>query len=143
MKYPSVKNIHNDYFVPLDKFLKDTSRSDIVKRNGSCRSEPPSVIPVEDADRIIAIGEHGDFNALLIALFKADVIDNKGHWNGGKTIVVQVGDILDKGGRGKPDNNLKDCKDDSEWRIYYFWNICTTKLLKQEVQFFYYWVITK
>lgn len=131
MKYPSVKNIHNDYFVPLEEFLKEVDKKDIVKRNGNCRSEPPSVIPVEDAKRIVAIGDiHGDFNALLVALFKADVIDLKGYWIGGETIVVQVGDVLDKGGRGEPEGEFTDCKDDSEWRILLFMEYLHTKAVE-------------
>lgn len=51
--------------------------------------------------RIIAIGDiHADFEALLIALYKSKCIDLKGRWIGGKTVVVQTGDILDRGGRG-------------------------------------------
>jgi len=52
--------------------------------------------------RIIAIGDlHGDFEVLLIALLKAKCINVKGKWIGGKTFVVQMGDILDRGGRGE------------------------------------------
>lgn len=55
----------------------------------------------KSTNRIIAIGDiHGDFDVLLIALFKAKCINIKGNWIGGNTIVVQLGDILDRGGRG-------------------------------------------
>ena len=71
----------------------------------SCMSVPPSVLSIEDTRRIVAIGDiHGDFNALLVALYKAEVIDMNGHWKGGDTFVIQVGDILDKGGRGVPED---------------------------------------
>lgn len=55
---------------------------------------------------IIVIGDiHGDFNILLKSLKKAKMIKNidiKGRyvWTGKDTHVVQLGDILDKGGRG-------------------------------------------
>ena len=55
----------------------------------------------KSAKRIIAIGDiHGDFEVLLIALYKAKCIDLKGNWIGGKTVVIQLGDLLDRGGRG-------------------------------------------
>lgn len=54
--------------------------------------------------RIISIGDiHGDFDLFLTSLIKAKVInkdkDSKLIWIGGETIVVQMGDILDRGGR--------------------------------------------
>ena len=65
---------------------------------GACNSTPSVLAAV---DRLIAIGDlHGDLTALLYALKKAGVIDYNGGWIGGKTIVVQVGDVLDRGGRG-------------------------------------------
>jgi hypothetical protein len=49
------------------------------------------------AEKIYAIGDiHGDFNAFVIVLKKAGLIDNNYHWIGGNTHVVQVGDILDR-----------------------------------------------
>jgi len=48
--------------------------------------------------RIVAIGDlHGDLNATLRALHTAKVIDDKGKWIGGATVVVQTGDVLDRG----------------------------------------------
>ena len=119
-EFPSSKTIHNNYFENLDDFLNRKNHK-ITKDDGSCMSIPPSVLSIEDTRRIVAIGDiHGDFNALLVALYKAKVIDMNGHWNGGDTKVIQVGDILDKGGRGVPEDDGVDCKDDSEWRIILF-----------------------
>ena len=116
MKYPTKKTIHDDYFESLDDFLN--RKHNIINKKGHCKSSPPTVIDKKDARNIVAIGDiHGDFNALLIALYKAEVIDLKGHWIGGDTKVVQVGDLLDKGGRGIPEEDIPNCKDDSEWRI--------------------------
>ena len=51
--------------------------------------------------KIVVIGDvHGDFNVVLHSLKKAKLINNKNKWIGGKTFVVQIGDILDRGGRG-------------------------------------------
>jgi hypothetical protein len=58
--------------------------------------------------RIIAIGDiHGDFNALIQALYKANIITTDGDWdaNNTGTIVIQLGDLLDRGGRNNPDSD--------------------------------------
>ena len=111
-KYPSSKTIHDDYFEKIENFL---NRKHNITKNGACISTPPSVLSVDDTRRIVAIGDiHGDFDALLVALYKAEVIDLNGHWIGGDTKVIQVGDLLDKGGRGVPEDMGDDCKDDSD-----------------------------
>lgn len=52
------------------------------------------------ADRIIAIGDvHGDLEAMRIALLNARVIDEEDNWIGGKSVLVQVGDQLDRGNK--------------------------------------------
>lgn len=57
---------------------------------------PPTWRPA--ADRVIAIGDlHGDVDALLAALRLAGVADSAGRWVGGRTVVVIVGDVLDRG----------------------------------------------
>ncbi|CAM6129740.1 unnamed protein product [Calypogeia fissa] len=67
-------------------------------QNSSTKQEPVfTVYPA--ADRLIAIGDfHGDLNKAKEALFIAEVMDHKEKWIGGKTVVVQVGDLLDRGG---------------------------------------------
>ena len=51
---------------------------------------------IKDVKRIIAIGDiHGDFNLAVKILRAAKVINRKNKWIGGKTVVVQIGDILD------------------------------------------------
>lgn len=48
--------------------------------------------------RVAAIGDiHGDMDALRRALKLAGVIDDAGHWCGGRTHVVQLGDLADRG----------------------------------------------
>lgn len=59
---------------------------------------PPTVLPVPAQQRIIAFGDvHGDAQAVLAALNLAGVINADLEWIGGDTIVVQVGDQLDRG----------------------------------------------
>jgi hypothetical protein len=50
------------------------------------------------AERLVAIGDlHGDLAATRAALRLARAIDSADRWIGGKTVVVQTGDVLDRG----------------------------------------------
>jgi Calcineurin-like phosphoesterase len=49
-------------------------------------------------DRIVAVGDvHGDLPQFTSVLRAAAVIDRDGNWSGGKTHLVQTGDLLDRG----------------------------------------------
>jgi len=51
-----------------------------------------------EAPRIVAIGDlHGDHDAWVAIAQAAGVIDRKGKWTGGKTTLVQLGDVVDRG----------------------------------------------
>jgi len=57
---------------------------------GAAKPAPPQ--------RIIAIGDlHGDFQAWTQIATAAGIADQAGHWAGGKSILVQLGDITDRG----------------------------------------------
>ena len=48
--------------------------------------------------RIVAVGDlHGDYAAWQDIARASGVMDTHGHWAGGKTILVQLGDITDRG----------------------------------------------
>lgn len=65
-------------------------------------------------ERLYAFGDiHGDFNAFILTLKKAKLIDDKYHWCGGNAHVVQVGDILDR--KIRTDDYNSD--EDSEFKI--------------------------
>jgi hypothetical protein len=50
--------------------------------------------------RIVAIGDlHGDAAAWRDIARAADLMDPEGHWRGGSTVLVQVGDVVDRGPR--------------------------------------------
>ncbi|CAM6087136.1 unnamed protein product [Calypogeia fissa] len=67
------------------------------EENGQDGSPLPTRIPAPE--RLIAIGDiHGDLGKAKEALRIAKVMDEANRWIGGKTVVVQVGDILDRGG---------------------------------------------
>ena len=56
---------------------------------------PASAAPL--AQRIIAIGDlHGDYDVWQDIARGAGLIDPKGHWAGGNSILVQMGDITDR-----------------------------------------------
>ena len=47
--------------------------------------------------RIIAVGDlHGDYQAWIAIAHAAGVTDTANHWSGGKTILIQMGDITDR-----------------------------------------------
>jgi hypothetical protein len=47
--------------------------------------------------RIVAVGDlHGDYQAWQAIARSAGVMDGAGHWAGGKTTLVQLGDVLDR-----------------------------------------------
>lgn len=59
-------------------------------------SLPPSTMPAPA--RLVAIGDvHGDLDAFESALRAGGAIDAGGHWSGGELVVVQTGDLLDRG----------------------------------------------
>lgn len=59
---------------------------------------PALAVPPAQPVRIIAVGDlHGDFSAWRDIATAAGVVDKSGHWAGGRTILVQVGDVVDRG----------------------------------------------
>lgn len=51
-----------------------------------------------DVDRVVAIADlHGDYGQYVKAMQSAGLIDKSGKWSGGKTHLVQTGDIPDRG----------------------------------------------
>jgi hypothetical protein len=48
--------------------------------------------------RIVAVGDlHGDFKVWLAIARAAGIVDPQGHWSGGATTLVQLGDFTDRG----------------------------------------------
>lgn len=49
-------------------------------------------------DRVVAVGDvHGDYERFTAVLRSASLIDEEGNWTGGKSHLVQTGDVLDRG----------------------------------------------
>jgi fructose-1,6-bisphosphatase len=58
----------------------------------------PANAPAEPPETLIAIGDvHGDFDDFVAILQRTGLIDKQNHWSGGKTTLVQNGDLLDRG----------------------------------------------
>ena len=73
--------------------------------------------------RIVAIGDiHGDYKAIINALKLTKIINKNHSWIAKNTILIQIGDILDRGGRNE---SYKD--EDSELKIIFLFK----KLKKQ------------
>src|SRR3989441_1206953 len=54
--------------------------------------------PPDSAPSLIAIGDvHGDYNDFVAILQRTGLIDEQHHWAGGKTTLVQTGDLIDRG----------------------------------------------
>ena len=53
--------------------------------------------PQPQPPRIVAIGDlHGDFSVWRDLALAAGIENSDGHWTGGRTVLVQVGDVVDR-----------------------------------------------
>jgi hypothetical protein len=53
---------------------------------------------VQTTERIVAVGDiHGAFDQFVAILRAAAIIDNRNRWSGKKAVLVQTGDVLDRG----------------------------------------------
>src|SRR6185436_11794872 len=53
---------------------------------------------IQTTERIVAVGDiHGAFDQFVAILRAAGLIDNRNRWSGKKAVLVQTGDILDRG----------------------------------------------
>jgi len=58
---------------------------------------------------LVAVGDlHGDLAQTKQVLELAGVVDTEGHWSGGDTVLVQTGDVFDRGDDGKAIMDLFD-----------------------------------
>jgi hypothetical protein len=62
-------------------------------------SDPP--------DRVVAVGDvHGEFDGFCGILRQTGLVDDQNHWIGGKATLVQTGDLIDRGPKGRQAMNL-------------------------------------
>lgn len=58
--------------------------------------------PQQEVQRVVAVGDvHGDLDRFLLILQKAGLIDASRQWTGGRAILVQTGDLLDRGPKSR------------------------------------------
>jgi hypothetical protein len=63
----------------------------------SADPQPPATV-----HRIVAVGDlHGDFAAWRAIAQAAGLTDSRGRWTGGETVLVQTGDVVDRGPDGR------------------------------------------
>ncbi len=100
--------LKSDIFKPLEIYLKC-----ITKKCNQCVTKSEGIFEFpEKTKRVITIGDiHGDFESLLMCLLKANVINDQLEWIGEDTIVVQMGDILDRGGRPNSIDTDNNCEE--------------------------------
>ena len=129
--YRSVHKDLEEYIENVYKFNK-TWKNTCSKYYINENYDQPSVLPA--VKRIIVIGDiHGDWEITIESLRLAKVIDKKRNWIGGETVVVQVGDQIDRCRfSGKPCNEqgATDPDEGSDWKILKFF----TKLHNQAQQ---------
>ncbi|GLJ13106.1 hypothetical protein SUGI_0205290 [Cryptomeria japonica] len=82
-------------FLPSNSTTLDSKNAN----NAEATAATEIVTRIPSVDRLIAIGDiHGDLHKAKEALRVAQVMDENDNWIGGNTTVVQVGDLLDRGG---------------------------------------------
>lgn len=91
MAYPKIQKDLEDYFNNIYSF-KNVWQEKCSKYDVDTQ---PSILPA--VERIIVIGDiHGDWNMVISVLKLANLIDRNNNWIGGETVVVQVGDMVDR-----------------------------------------------
>ncbi|KAG2268655.1 hypothetical protein Bca4012_070929 [Brassica carinata] len=92
------KNVPNLISSFVDAFV-DYSFSGIFSPHHPTPLNDTPQTRFEKPDRLVAIGDlHGDLEKSKEAFRIAGLIDSSDRWTGGSTVVVQVGDVLDRGG---------------------------------------------
>ena len=82
----------------MNKFIKPISQ--YLQNNYKCNMAFKDTFT--NVSNIFVIGDiHGDLSVLIKSLRKINIIDNNLNWKGDNSHIVQLGDILDGGGRGE------------------------------------------
>src|SRR5687767_3290543 len=75
-----------------------SSNSPAAKPRRPLPPVPDVVTRVPAPERVVAIGDlHGDLRATERALKLGGLMNEAGRWIGGKSVLVQTGDLLDRG----------------------------------------------
>ena len=69
----------------------------VTRSTTPSRRRPPPVA-IRTTERIVAVGDiHGAYRPVRDLLRTAGIIDGRSRWIGGRTVLVQTGDVLDRG----------------------------------------------
>lgn len=64
----------------------------------AAQSTPSASCDVRTTERVVAIGDvHGAYDRLVAILRAAGLVDGRARWTGGRAILVQTGDVVDRG----------------------------------------------
>ena len=67
-------------------------------RASPAAADEPDACRIETRERVVAVGDvHGAYERFVAILRQARVIDARERWSGGRAILVQTGDVLDRG----------------------------------------------
>ncbi|KAJ4842544.1 Shewanella-like protein phosphatase 2 [Turnera subulata] len=105
---PLCKNLPNLVSSFVDTFVDFTVSGGLFSPSAQNHPDPTPPQPAAPKPlqtrypappRLVAVGDlHGDLEKTKQSLRLAGVIDGQGQWAGGSSTVVQVGDVLDRGG---------------------------------------------
>jgi len=83
---------------PPEPAKPSTAKAGVTAAPSISPEEADTSYKVQAPGRVVAIGDlHGDLAATKRALRVGGLIDDKDAWSGGKTVLVQTGDVLDRG----------------------------------------------
>jgi len=69
----------------------------VATRSGGAQTVPDSCA-ITTKERIVAIGDvHGAYDRFVAILRAAGLVDGRERWSGGRTVLVQTGDMVDRG----------------------------------------------
>jgi hypothetical protein len=75
--------------------LADLDHRTVVAQSNKAAASP---CDIQTTERVVAVGDiHGAFDSFTAILRAAQIIDNRNRWRGGRAVLVQTGDILDRG----------------------------------------------
>lgn len=79
--------------------------------NLSCLADTTSAVnstpPDAPSSRLVVVGDvHGDYARFFDLLRRAELINKRGRWSGDNAVLVQLGDVLDRGAESRKANDL-------------------------------------
>ncbi|GAA5914978.1 hypothetical protein JCM8208_005021 [Rhodotorula glutinis] len=96
--YLSGSNPHAQPLAHHPEHKRDQQPALVNQANAPPPLDSPTSARHSFHQRIVALGDiHGDLPAAMSILRRAGLVDLKGHWTGQDAILVQTGDIVDRG----------------------------------------------